>query len=222
MTVVVDLTPVRTLGDLKDRIGVQLARTQEFGSAGSLADECGLAIQDAISEAAGNRFWFNELRGLTIPLIAGQEYYGSEDLGYATKIDAIWFNRNGNQRQDIYVTNNDEMNRMNVGDARGQPYRYSIYGDRLRIYPLPQTAYTLYIYGVSRLEPLNSDEQSNAWTNEGERYIRALAKRNLLLDTIDDPEKARAQDIAAERYKNDLLGQTFDRIGTGEMRAWCG
>lgn len=222
MTVVVDLTPVRSLGDLKDRIGVQLARTQEFGSAGSLSDECGLAIQDAISEAAGNRFWFNELRGLTIPLIAGQEYYGSPDFGYASIIDAIWFNRNGSQRQDVYVTNNDDMNRLNASSSRGEPYRYSIYGDRLRISPIPQTATTLYIDGVSRLEPLNSDEQSNAWTNEGERYIRALAKRNLLLDTIDEPDAAQAQDVAAERYKRDLLGQTSDRIGTGQMRAWCG
>lgn len=222
MTVVADLTQPRTLGNLKDRIGLELARTQEFGTGGTLTDLCALAIDDAISEAATFRFWFNELRGLTLNIVSGQEYYGSEDFSYATEIDAMWFMR-GTQRMNMYVANNNELNALADGNtSQGEPFRFSIYADRMRIWPIPTRGYTVTYDCVSRLEPLTDDAYFNAWTNEGERYIRALAKRNLLNDVIDDPEAADRQAVLAEKYKADLLSKTHARASTGDLRPWCG
>jgi hypothetical protein len=113
-----------------------------------------LAIDDAITEAASNRFWFNEVRGLTLPLVAGTEYYTSDDYAALTEIDAAYFYVNGVKRI-VYPDGQLDVNWMTSGSSpQGVPYIFSRYGTSLRIYPVPNGTYTLYIDGVSRLSQL--------------------------------------------------------------------
>jgi hypothetical protein len=199
----------KTLGDLKARIADELDRSD-------LASQIALAVEDAITEAAGNRFWFNEVRGLNVSLTQGQAYYETDDLANLTQIDNIYFLVNGTRRA-VYSEDNNALNMMLDGaQVQGEPYLYSRYAG-LRMYPVPNGAYTLYIDGVSRLPSLVSDASFNAWTNEGERLVRAIAKRNLLVDVIRDAEEAQVQDLLVQKYTKELLEKTYDRIATGTM-----
>jgi len=203
---------VRTLGNLKARIADELIRPD-------LSSQIVLAIQDAILEAASNRFWFNEVRGLALPLIAGQEYYTNDDLSALTEIDAIWFVLGG--RRSVYPIGNIDVDQMSEGGGfTGEPYRYARYGDAFRFYPIPGSAYTIYIDGVSRLSPLVADSDLNGWTNEGERLIRAIAKRELLLNVIQGPDSqgdAQVQQLIVDKQIHDLKSQSYDRAATGQM-----
>lgn len=200
----------RTYGDLKARIADELIRPD-------LSSQIALAVQDAILEASGTRFWFNEVRGLTLPLVIGQEYYTSTDISALTQIDDAWIVVGGGRRTVFPIDNIllDEM--IEGGPFSGEPYRYSRYGDSLRFYPYPGDTYTLYLNGVSQLSPLVNDADLNGWTNEGERLIRAIAKRELLIHVIQDTDAAQVQQLLAERYKKDLLQQSYDRAATGQM-----
>jgi hypothetical protein len=208
--VVVTLTSARSLGDLKDRIADELARSD-------LTSQIALAIDDAIDEAATHRFWFNEVRGLTFPITAGTEYYANEDLSALTEVDDLWLTV-GTQRRNMRQANDADLDRMNDGtQSRGEPYLWSRYADGFRFYPVPQQSYTATVDGVTRFPPLADDANSNAWMVQGERLIRAIAKRNLYAEVIRDQEEAQTQDALAVRFRNELLAQTSDRIGTRQM-----
>jgi len=210
MTIVINLGTARTLGQVKARIADELDRAD-------LTSQIGLAIDDAISEAAQNRFWFNEVRGLLVPLYAGQEYYGSDEFSAMTEIDAVYLSING-QRRNLYPANDLELNQWRDGTAAdGEPYRWARYGSSLRLYPTPRITYSLYVDGVSRLPPLINDAQANAWTNEGEKLIRAIAKRELLANVIRDFDEAQAQQQLVANAQKELVNKSYDRMASGQM-----
>jgi hypothetical protein len=205
---------VKTLGDMKARIADELIRPD-------LASQIALAIDDAITEAASNRFWFNEVRGLTLPLVAGTEYYTSDDYSALTDIDAAYYYVSG-VRRFVYPDSQVTVDWMTDGSVpQGVPYVYSRYGAELRIYPVPNDVYTLYIDGVSRLNQLTADTDTNAWMNEGERLIRAIAKRDLFLNVMRDidPDEIERQQLLVTNYTNELIGKSYDRAATGRLRA---
>ena len=214
MPVVVGSTVARTLGDLKTRIADELARAD-------LASQIALAITDAIDEACTQRFWFMEVRGLEIPVSAGTAAYTGEDIERLLEIDRLVLVVNG-QRRTLGAMNDDQLDRWNDGTApEGEPYAFSRYGDQLRLYPTPRTAYTVLIDGLTKGAALDTDADSNIWTTTGERYVRALAKRNVLAEVIQDDQRAATQDALAVRYREELWAQTHTRTATGEMACYA-
>lgn len=213
MPVLVAPTSARTLGDLKTRIADELARAD-------LASQIALAITDAIDEACTHRFWFMASSGQELPISAGVATYTGEDIQQLIEIDRLVLIVSG-QRRTLRAIADDRLDRLNDGTAAtGEPYAYSRYGDTIRFYPIPQANYTVLIDGVTRGAVLDADADSSIWTTTGERYIRALAKRNLLLDVIQDDSRAKTQDALARRYREELEAQTHSREFSGEM-AYC-
>lgn len=214
MPIVVPSSTARTLGDLKTRVADELARAD-------LASQIALAVEDAITEAATNRFWFNEVRGLTLSTAIGQEVYGSDEIAALTQIDSLWISVSGGRR-NLREASAADLDRLVQGtQPTGEPYMFARYGGFIRLYPVPQQVYTVTIDGVSRLFTLADDADANAWTDQNcaERYIRAVVKRNILAEIICDFERAQAQGQLADGYKNSLLAQTYDRTATGAMAA---
>lgn len=213
MTVVVDIGSAKTLGGMKARIADEIARSD-------LTSQIGLAIEEAIDEAATNRFWFNEVRGFTFDTVAGQEYYTSADLAALTEIDAIYYTVNS-QRRNLAVAGNINLNELHDGSPpTGEPSNWSRYGDDFRLYPAPRDVWTVTVDGVTKFPALTSDDQDNPWMVQGERLVRAIAKRILFADVIRDFDEATAQQQLVEKYINQLVSQTYDRVATGRVRAW--
>lgn len=214
MPVIVSPTTTRTLGDLKTRIADELARAD-------LTSQIALAIDQAIEEACTHRFWFMETRGLTVLMSAGATAYVSDDISNLIEIDRLILTVSG-QRRTLRQMSDDQLDRLNDGTPpQGEPFGYSRYGDQLRFYPAPTQSYTVTIDGLTKGATLNSDLDHNIWTTEGERYIRALAKRQLYADVIRDTDKALVQDNLAQRYRQELFEQTHSRTATNEMAAYA-
>ncbi len=212
MPVLTSPTTARTLGELKTRIADELTRAD-------LAPQIALAIADAIEEASTHRFWFMEVRGLGASLVAGSSTYSSADIANLIEIDRIALIV-GSQRRTIRPMSDDEVDRLSDGTApSGEPYAYSRYGDTIRFYPTPRQSYTVAIDGLYKGVTLNGDSDSNIWTDAsmGERYVRALAKRDVLAHVIKDEAQAMVQDGFATRYRNEMQQQTHVRGAVGEM-----
>lgn len=213
MTIVVNFSTAPSLGNLKARIADELARSD-------LSSQIGLAVVDAIKEAASYRFWFNEVRGLTVNLVAGQETYTSDDISALTEIDAAWINVGG-QRRNLYPGNSADIDRAVDGTPPlGEPDTIARYGTGLRLYPVPRQPYVLTLDGVTSLSPLTDDGQSNAWTVDGEKLIRTMAKRELYAHVIQDSEAATGMDTLAGRYLQELLNKTSTRTATGRLASY--
>lgn len=213
MPVLVAPSSARTLGDLKTRIADELARAD-------LASQIALAITDAIDEACTHRFWFMEARGQTLPVTSGTTAYTGDDIKQLIEIDRLVLIVGG-QRRTLREMSDDQLDRWNDGTAPlGEPYAYSRYGDQLRFYPTPQVNYTVYIDGLTRGAVLNADADSSIWTTTGERYVRAMAKRNVLAEVIQDSNRAQVMDALAVRYRDEFFAQTHSRVASNEM-AYC-
>lgn len=197
-----------------NRIAVELRRA-------NISDAIKNAINDAISEAAKSRFYFNEMHQ-SFPTVIGQEYY--PDLGLV-ELDDAWYYINNipdGQKWRINVVGQLAANDYRIGNATGgQLDTLSRYGGQVRLQPVPTSVLTIYLDGYGKLSPapLVNDADTNAWLGEGELYIRALAKRNVLRDIVRDYGEATALEAVAEDYKQQLIDDTNLRAGTGCIRS---
>lgn len=191
----------------------------------NLTDEIKNAINDAIVEADGDRYFFNEVRGFTFQTVPDTEMYVDMNL---SEIDTMYLLYNSgpggapnpNARLQIYPTNNQIMNEWTSSGAViiGPPRRYARTVQNIRLYPIPDQTYTITVDGYKGLTPLVNDGDVNDWLLNGELYIRALAKRNVLRDIIKDFKEASIFDAMAEDYKQDLIDRSTMRFsGNDEL-----
>lgn len=200
-----------TFIDMVNRITTELRRSNATADAKN-------AINDAISEAATDRFYFNEMTSTTFATVNGQEWY--PDLGLV-QLDAAWW-LNGPSRYNIDLVDNlclDDAAQGNV--LGGQLQALSHYAGQFRLYPIPTSVFTIYLSGYGKLTPfpLVNDADTNAWLTEGELYIRALAKRNYYRDIVRDYGEARVCDTIAEDYKGRLNERTAISSSTGTIKS---
>lgn len=200
-----------TFLEMKTRIATDLRRS-------NLLVEIGNAINDAVSEASKEHFYFNEVES-TFNTVLGTELY---DNTFDIVAIETAFYLAGTTREPIYLRNDVDQQRERMGNIQnGRPEAISQFGDKFRLYPRPDGVYSMFIIGYSKLSPfpLTLDAHTNAWLSDGELYIRALAKRNLLRDVIRDYGEARVWESVAEDYKTQLIEETSVRNSTGCIRS---
>jgi hypothetical protein len=201
-----------------------------------LASQIRNAINDAIRTWEGVRFSFNERRYL-INTVADTEYY---DL---TDTDVLFFEDGSNigtgatllEIDDIRITVNNSWYSLtprtdawfsrNSGPATqytGQPDSYGVFGNVLRLFPIPDAVYPLSLPGLGRLSPnpLSADGDTNPWMVEGEALIRQQAKYIIYRDIVRDAEgKANAAEGLQEAQWQ-LERKAAGKLYTGTQRAW--
>lgn len=184
---------------------------------GNLLEDAKKAVNSAIDEASADRFYFNEMPGVVFTTVIGQEYYPDQGL---VELDATYYTQ-GSARYDVEVLNQLDIDNL-TGTQAGGPLQYiSRYQGRLRLFPIPNSVYTFYVDGYGRLTPypLVADVDTNAWLDDGERYIRALAKAILMKDIIRDYGEARMLEAIAGDYRQTLIERTAQKTGTSTLRS---
>jgi hypothetical protein len=113
------------------------------------------------------------------------------------------------------------------GTVTGIPKQYSRYANRIRLYPIPDDAYTITMRYIYKLDALSADTDTNAWVDECEELIRQAAKRVLCIDVLmaDDMAArfATIEKIAYDRIRKedkDRRPQQFLRTDLGAARAY--
>lgn len=189
-----------TYADLKSRVARELGRRD-------LESDIDAACKAGIRLYRGRRFRFNELTA-TMNTIAGQAWYGvSSGLPAGIQeVDSITVDQWGQQTalcQRAY----SELEALDTAQSmRSAPDFWCWYGERLRLWPVPDRVYPLALSCVATIPAPASDDAENAWTGDAEALIRAFAVRTLARDVIRDPEK----EAAGERAEIEAL-RTLDR-----------
>lgn len=191
------------------------------------------AINDAITQWEGERFAFNEAR-YRILTVADQEYYtlitptlltsASAAVGTGEmilEIDGITCTV-GSQPYPLCPRTQGWFDENQSGTHTGEPADYGIYGNQLRLFPVPNAVRTLNIYALARLSPtpMSGDTDTNAWMTEGERLVRQTAKMILYRDIIRDETGAKlaieGMKEALENMKRKMAAKAY----TGVQRPW--
>jgi hypothetical protein len=200
-----------TFLDMYTRIMTELRRS-------NAATDVKQAINDAIAEAAQERFYLNETTDTSFNTVNGQEYY--PDLGIV-ELDAIWY-FNGTSRYNLVPVNDQYLDASAEGNVIGGQLMYMSHtAGQFRVYPIPTIVTAIHVSGYGKLTPypLVADADTNAWMTDGEMFIRALAKRNYLRDVVRDYGEARVYDTIAEDYKGKLAEKTAIKSSTGTIKS---
>lgn len=145
------------------------------------------AISTAILKHQRKVWWFRQQRKNT-NTIADQEYYAlPDDFG---KLDDLTIT-DGSIESSMHVHGLTMSNAGASPDNTGLPSRFTMYDNQLRLSPIPDDAYTLTMYYLTKY----ADEQITAsaslsWTNDAEALIRLESEVNLCLTELQDAERA--------------------------------
>jgi hypothetical protein len=181
-----------TFGTMLDRIEDEILRTDLNSNVQS-------AIKSAIRHYESQRFWFTEGNN------SGEVTTGSSNTATYT-ISAEWINIDSltttvasNEYQLIPRTADwfREIN-TNVLTVTGTPTDYAFHGNTFWLYPSPNSAYPLTIYGHRKITELDSSGDmtltdttvTNDWFTQAEEVIRCRAKYYLYADVLENPERA--------------------------------
>jgi hypothetical protein len=210
-----------TLAVMKQRIADELARSD-------LTAMIAYAISDAIKHYQSKRFFFNESRDVTFDTVADQEFYDKYDHSSIPNLYAIDYAK-VNVGDGYWDLERDTPGAMEVySPATGQPYSYTFYDQQLRLYPVPETAYTILIAAHIKIdEPADDDVLNNAWMTNGERLIRSRAKvelaRNVNAAGLDPSFSNDAITIFGAQEMdafNELKSQTAKKTGRGKIKSY--
>lgn len=200
-----------TYSDMQSRIADELARSD-------LTSQIQNAILSAILFYQSNRFWFNEDRSIVFTTVSGQEFYTSSDnasIPNLLEIDAITLTSNSN-RYDLTARPYEYLEKISVNASiTGLPTDYAYYNQQLRLYPVPNGAYSTRISALKRLTTLSLGSDTNAWTTDGEELIRCRAKMDLFSSVVRDPDMAQIMMLRENAARDALYQETSRRIGTG-------
>ncbi len=211
----------------QNRIADELARSD-------LTSQIKLAITTAVSFYQRERFYFNEARTATFATVLNQEFYTAADLAGIPNlidIDTLRIAISSSYRYTLNKLTWQEIEDMSISSSMvGQPISWAYYNQAIRLYPIPNTAYTITVNAVSRLtpDPLTNDSDTNAWMTDGEELIRQRAKADLFCNVIRDPDaqaEARSfigagQNFLSALEKNAytaLRGETTQRLSSGHV-----
>jgi hypothetical protein len=210
------------LGDMKNRIASDLERTLTDVTHVTLGRTWDKEIEDAIFDSIklyrSRPFWFlQEPNTLTITssTTSGSEYVN--DYTGLIRLDSLRITISGQRYSMREISFNEMESRFDGVTTQNQPYEYSRYGGRIRIYPVPDAAYTLTWSGIFEDSTLTGNEISNGWMTHGELLIRASAKLLLLRDYIKSYEDVPAAQQALENaekalYREHVMRTTSKRI----------
>lgn len=173
-----------TLTLLKSRVADDLLRTD-------LTSQIANAISDAINYWQETRFFFTESRTATFATVAAQSAYTSADdadIPLVIDLDTVVINDGDT---DLEMTLTDPVYiQLLLSNSVGStvPSRYSYYQETFRLYPAPDAAYTVRLFGQFEIaEPATDSEANNVWMTKGFELIRATAKGLLAAHTLKDP-----------------------------------
>lgn len=192
---------------------------------GEYEDQIVRAINAAVRYCERSTYYFNESRDITFTTVAGQEWYDEDDaadIATLVRIHEVYCELSG-QRRILRRATPEEIEHLTDNSAsRGEPYAFTYFGRRLRLYPIPDsTAYTIRLQvGPYRLDFDAADDMANsAWVTEAFDLIKARAKYILYKDTLKDAALAAEALNDYRDHHNALTRETAMRNGRGCIAA---
>jgi len=188
-----------TLLELKTRIQLE-TKKDDIASGGESETALTTAITQAIAFYSDRQFWFNRGSGYrtttpasaTIDMPSGVRYpdtvvYSGEAL-LDTSLEAIEYRT-----------------------ETGIPSRWAENEGSIQLWPIPDAAYTIYVYGLASTGIPATDGDSNIWTTEAYDLIAARTRYLLFRDLWRDTEGWQAETMTMAEELSRLMRETRRR-----------
>jgi len=203
------IAAMSTFGELKSRIDTDyLNRTD-------LSASTARSILAAIRHYERQRFRFNET-ATSLTTSSGQTFAVLPtnllelDLLQITVSSADY---------KLVARDFDWIKRANATRTTGEPTDYAIYQNRIELFPVPGSAYSLPCYYVKRLSALSADSDVNAWISSEALDVIAYHATKLMWATVlrNTEEAVKFADL--ERIARNELYRNRDAFPHHAIRA---
>lgn len=181
------------------------------------------SILSAIRFCERNIYYFNETRDVTFQTVANREWYDKSDnpnIPTLVRIVAAYCEDGAGQRTILRRVMPEDIESISDNTASsGEPYMFTYFGQRLRLYPVPRDAsYTVRLQlSAYRLNEIQTSMDSNAWFTEAFDLIKARAKYQLYKDYLKDAPLAAASLNDFNEEDSALSAETSRRNGRGKI-----
>lgn len=203
-----------TYADMRARIADELANDGDITST-----QINYAINDSIALYQRRPWWFN-VRMITFTTSANGEYYVSTPTSTfddMIEVQSIMIEYSG-LKSPLVAVDNLEIDFSQDGTVTGIPTNYSRTAQKIRLFPIPDGAYTIYLTFVCKLDALVNDTDENAWTNEAEELIRQSAKRRIALNYLESEEVAARFAVLEREAFTEMMGEMRRRRPNTTLR----
>lgn len=195
-----------TLGELKTQIRRETNK-DDIGAGAESEGALNQAIADAIEFWSDELFWFNKAGAIvsaTVSTVAG--------IGFVATPAAI-------RIADKVVHDGGELRKFALDQIEGAtetgtPKAWAANGDTLQLWPIPDAAYTLTVFGTAQIDAPVTDADETVWTNEARSLIAARVRFLLYRDTWRDVEATQLAAQAEGEALTRLRRETRRRNGT--------
>ena len=202
-----------TLNELRNGIISDMARENEEGITAAVDNAISLSIRHYETQP----WWFLETQANFVT-VNGTEYYDlPSDFGTTEVSIVININNNTYPLIKRHYTYLEDV--YTAGTIfSGYPSDYAVFQQQIRLYPVPNGAYTATLSYVQKLGIPASDGASNAWTEDCEPMIRARAEWQLYSLRYHDLEAATVTKQVETDSLTALRRQHGQRVSTGATR----
>lgn len=170
-------------GELKTRIRLETNR-DDIAAGGEAETALTTAIARAIEFYSDESFWFTRDTGSVVTTSTSATVV----CPYAVRVPKV-VSYSGEELSKV------PLDTIQHRTETGTPSQWAEEGDLIRLHPIPDGAYSLSVFGSSRLDAPENDADETVWTNEAEDLIAARAKFTLYRDIWRDVE---ATQLAAQ------------------------
>lgn len=174
------------------------------------------SIKAAIKHFERERWYFNEATTTTVTVAGTATYALPTDF---MKMDNVKVTVSGSKVQ-LEPMPYIELDALDTGTSsvRGVPKFWAIYGNVLRLYPIPDAVYTITESYQNRLTELSADADTNAWVDDLEALIRTYAKMDICLNVSKDFEQAdRLERAIATSLYPQAREENDSRLSSGRL-----
>lgn len=173
------------------------------------------ALQTAIRQYESYPWWPKEERAYTTT-VDGQEYYALP-LDFQ-KIDTLRINV-GSAEYPLYQRTWEQIDlwQDSTSAYTGRPSDFCIFDEQLRLYPIPDGAYTMTMGYSARLADLAAGD-NNAWTNHAEELVRRCAEADIAYSILRDVEAYQVFRGMESKAKAAVIREHTMRVMRGKGR----
>ncbi len=204
------MADTRTFGTMVSRIARELRRD-------NLTADIKDSIVDAIRYYENERFSFLETASV-VTTTASDPYLSSLPAGLLS-LDKVELD-NGGSRYPVDPKTYDWITDIDTGNSNGPPYDYALYKGNMRLYPVPDQAYSIHLSYQVQLTEISASATStatNSWVTKAEPMIRCRAKGLVFANRLRNMKDAQAMEYMAEQEHDKLKAKDTGLVTTGRI-----
>lgn len=205
-----------TLGELKAQIRRETNR-DDIADGGESESALDQAIADAIEFWSDEPFWFNQAGAVVPALVSTVAGVGFVATPAAIRVAEKVVLVGGELR-------NRALDEIEGATETGAPAAWAANGDNLQLWPIPDAAYALTVFGTAQVDAPTLDAQETVWTNEARSLIAARVRFLLYRDIWRDVEAtqlaAQAEGEALTRLRRETRRRTITPLRSTGDEPW--